>query len=167
MQIMRDKYGNTIIEVYDNRYDRQVDYVSTHLREEDFNEVFASTGRSPHYAVRSGWDMSSRRWMVFDGNANPVAVLGVRPAEMYSPIGIPWLLGTEGLDKMKRFFLKMSKPIIEEMKIGFEILINFVDARYTKAVRWLRWCGFIVDEPVLFGALNLPYHRFYMEINNG
>jgi hypothetical protein len=161
---MADKRGNRVIESFDDRYDKSALIVALNLRKEDFDEVFASTGASPHHAVKESWNMSTRRWIIYNRRDLPVAVLGVRPVDMFSDIGVPWFLGTDGMDKMKRFFIEISKPIIEEMKQGFDLLVNFVDARYIKTVRWLKWCGFIIEEPEPYGALQLPFHRFYMEL---
>jgi hypothetical protein len=159
---LADKHGNKAIEVFDSQYDNQVRQMATHLRKEDFDEAFATTGESPHLGVKESWDNSIRKWIIFKGDA-PVGAFGVRPLTMFSDIGIVWLLGTDGLSKIKKFFVKISKPIIAEMMNDFKILVNFVDMRYTKAVRWLKWCGFQFDEPAPFGALGLPFSKFYME----
>jgi hypothetical protein len=155
--------GNKIIEVFDTSYDEHVKDVARNLRVQDFDEVFAATGEIPLESVVEDWIMSSRRWIVLNKNNKAVAVLGVRPKTMFSDIGIPWLLGTKGLEKMKKFFVKHSKMIIEQMKIGFKVLYNYVDTRYIKAVKWLVWCGFTIEGTELIGALNMPFHRFYME----
>jgi hypothetical protein len=166
MLTLRDKQGNTITEVYDERYDCQMCYVATHLRAEDFNEVFAATGESPHLDVLSVWAASSKRFMIFDKNCAPVAVLGVKPMEPYSNIGVIWLLGTDGLNKMKKFFLKITKRIIKELSIGYDMLYNLVDSRYTKTIRWLEWCGFTIDEPSTYnGELAVPFHHVYLEVS--
>jgi hypothetical protein len=161
---MVDNQGNKVIEVTDRSYDRQIAQVALNLRKADFDEVFASTGESPHYAIQEGWDFSLRRWIVLDKNDVPVAVLGVRPQHTFSDIGIPWLLGTDGLSKMSKFFLKASKPILEEMKKGFSSLSNYVDARYIKAVRWLRWLGFNIEPAKPFGVKQELFHRISMEL---
>jgi hypothetical protein len=162
---MADKSGNKIIEVFDRSYDKQVIDVALNLRVEDFDEVFALHGESPHYALLESWKMSTRRWVILNKMGGAVAVLGVRPVDMFGDEGIPWLLGTDGLDRMKKFFVKISKPIIEEMKQGFKVLANHVDARYIKTVSWLEWCGFEIEEPEPYGVMGLPFHRFSMEIN--
>lgn len=163
MLIMQDNNGNVVVEVYDNRYDKQMNYVSNHLRSADFDEVFAATGESPHLDVIESWEQSSRRCMIFDKDSRPVAVLGVRPLEAFSRIGIIWLLGADGLDKMKKFFLRISKPVIKEMMVGYDIIYSYVDSRYDKALRWLEWCGFTVHEPEPFGALQLPFNLCTLE----
>lgn len=161
---IQDRHGNRIEEVSGNSHAREMRHVSLNLRADDFDEVFASTGESPHLAIEESMLFSLRKWIMYNSNNEPVAVLGVRPITMFSRTGIPWFLGTDGLDKMKRFFLSISKRIISEMTQGFNLLVNFVDARYTKSVRWLEWCGFIVEDPEPFGALQLPFHKFYMEL---
>lgn len=165
MSIIVAKNGHRVVQVFDNTYDKDVEHVAMLLRQEDFNEVFASTGEHPYDAIMEGWKMSTKRWLIFNEKGEPVAVLGVRPTEMFGDVGIPWLLGTDGLTKMKKFFMKISKPIIEEMKESFEILVNYVDSRYVKTTRWLDWCGFIVEDAEPFGKIGLPFHRFYMETN--
>jgi hypothetical protein len=163
MLTIRDKHGNTVIDAYDGRYAKRVLYVATHLRAEDFDECFAIHGESPHLSILKGWAMSSYRGIISDKIDRAVGIFGVRPAEPLSRIGVIWLLGTDGLNNIKKFFLSISKPIIGEMSKGYDVLINYVDARYIKTLRWLRWCGFTVDDPEPFGALDLPFHRCYME----
>jgi hypothetical protein len=161
---MRDKKGNVVVEVFDNRYDKQVQRVATHLRKEDFDEVFALTGKSPHLALMEDWEMSSRRWIIFNKQAQAVAVLGVRPLYQFSDEGDLWLLGTDGLNKISKFFLKISKPILEEMKGGFKTLVGYIDARYEKTIRWMKWMGFTIEEAEPFGVMGLPFHNVHMEI---
>ena len=162
INMISDKSGNKVIEVFDNTYNDKVRHLATNLREADFDEVFASTGESPHFAIQEGWEWSIRKWIMLNKHDRAVAVLGVRPQSMFSDIGIPWLLGTEGLNKIKRFFMEASKPIIVEMLKDYKALINYVDARYIKAVRWLNWCGFEIEDAEPFGAQQLPFHKFSM-----
>ena len=162
---MQDNFGNRIIEVYDASYDNYVKDIAMNLRIEDFDEVYAATGGNPFDAVLEDWMTSIRKWIIFNKQNIAVAVLGVRPLTMFSDIGIPWLLGADGLNKMKMFFIKNSKTIIEEMKKNFRILINCVDSRYVKAIRWLEWCGFTIDDAVPIGADKVPFHMIYMECN--
>ena len=163
MLTMQDNRGNVVVEVFDDRYDKQMRHVSTHLRASDFDEVFAATGDSPHIEVADSWELSSRRFMIFNKRAQPVAVLGVRPLEAFSRIGIIWLLGTDGLGNMKKFFLRISKPIIKYLMDGYDVVFNYVDNRYLGALRWMEWCGFTVHAPEPFGALKLPFNQCTME----
>jgi hypothetical protein len=160
---IQDKYGNRIVEVVNHNYDAHIHHVALNLRAADFDEVFAETGESPHLEIEEYVLFSLKKWVILNKHSEAVAILGVRPLTQFSKIGIPWLLGTDGLGNMKRFFVSVSRPTIENMKGGFDLLINHVDARYTKAVRWLEWCGFTVEEPKPHGVLGEPFHKFYME----
>lgn len=160
---MRDRSGNHLIEVYDERYKREVEYISTHLRKEDFDEVYAIKGDSPHYDVLRSWDLSAVRWMIFNKKALPAAVLGVITVNNYSDIGVPWFLGTDRMDNMKKFFITASRPVIKTMSSGYSTLINYVDARYIKTLRWLEWLGFVIEKPEPYGKLGLPFHKCIME----
>lgn len=164
MLTLQDKFGHAVKESCDNRYNKDVRYVATHLRAEDFDEVFALTGKSPHYEVLNSWEMSTRRFMIFSGDL-PIAVFGVVPLHPYSTTGVIWLLGTDGLNKIKKFFLQISKMLIEELKKGFDTLINFVDSRYAKTLRWLEWCGFTIYEPIEFGINDELFNPVSMECN--
>lgn len=163
--IMTDRQGNKIVEVFDNSYDDCIRHIAVNLRADDFDEVFAISGKSPHYDIIDSWQNSLRKWVILNNHGEAVAVLGIRPiGNMFSDIGLPWLVGTDELTKMKKFFVKVSKPIINEMCKHFKLLVNLVDSRYTKAVRWLKWCGFTFEDAKIVDTFysDVPFHKFYM-----
>jgi hypothetical protein len=162
MSKLEDKYGNKVIEALSDQYKKEMCYIATHLRSQNFDGAFAIIGESPHLGVLESWNNSLRKWIVFKGE-EPVAIFGVRPAGMFSDIGIPWLSVTDGIAKIKRFFVAHSKPMIKEMRRDFEMLVTLVDARFIKAIRYLKWCGFKMGNTEPFGALGLTFHKFYME----
>jgi hypothetical protein len=43
---------------------------------------------------------------------------------------------------------------------AFPHLVNFVHAKNTTSVRWLRRLGFTLHEAVPYGALGEPFHPF-------
>lgn len=165
MLTMQDNSGNKVVEVFDSRYDKDVLFLSSHLRDADFDEIFDVTGESPHITVIKGWEMALRRFIIFNSSGSTVAVFGIRPETPFSKIGVVWLLGTEGLDRIKKFFVKISKPMIKEMAQGFDLIFGFVDSRYEKSKRWLEWCGFTLEPAIGIGINDIPFHRFYMEID--
>ena len=44
----------------------------------------------------------------------------------------------------------------------FPFMFNYVDARHTDAIRWLKWLGFEFDEAAPYGPFDLPFYRFTM-----
>lgn len=126
------------------------------LRAADKAEVTAQ-GLTPQQAlVQSLRGSLWARMAVLGGR--PFCMWGVEAASLIGGVGYPWLLGSAVLDRFPRDFLRESRAGLAEMLETFERLDVFVDARYAKAVRWLRWLGFVAGEPVMFGGV--PFYPF-------
>lgn len=132
-----------------------------HLRASDLAECQAY-GRGD---IAAGIETSVARsllcWSGFvDGEL--AAILGVAPINMLTGIGSPWMLGTPVLDRHQRVLVRKTPEYIAKMLKAFPHLVNFVHAKNTTSVRWLRRLGFSLSEPAPFGALGEPFHRFEM-----
>lgn len=57
-------------------------------------------------------------------------------------LGIPWLLGTDGMLRIKKQFLRECLPYLKRMKDRYGILHNWVWEKNAPSRIWLRWCGF-------------------------
>jgi len=129
------------------------------LRAADREEVWAVAHLQPQAALRESIASSAAAWTgMADGE--PVCVFGVVPASILGGIGIPWMLGSDGVVKHQRAFLRRNKRYVEAMLEMYPLLINFVDARNTIAIRWLRWLGFEIREAKPYGVEGLPFHQF-------
>lgn len=95
-------------------------------------------------------------------NGEPVCMFGVTPASILGSLGCPWMIGTDGIKANAKGFLKGSKQAIKTMKEPYSILANMVDARHTEAIRWLKWLGFTIHDPMPYGPFNLMFHPFEM-----
>ena len=66
-------------------------------------------------------------------------IWGVRPAgTMLTPIGVPWMLGTDLVPQHRRLLLGYAGDAIKRMLALYPILINFVHCENAQAVRWLK-----------------------------
>lgn len=74
--------------------------------------------------------------------------------------GIPWMLATPRAEEFTRDFLIEGRRWVEEMLRRYGHLVNYVDVRNTKSVRWLRKLGFYIHDPEPFGVQQLPFHKF-------
>jgi len=100
-------------------------------------------------------------WSAFiDGQL--AAILGAAPLSVVSGLGSPWMLGTPVLDANSRILVRSTPGYIAQMLQAFPHLVNFVHAKNTTSVRWLRRLGFTVHEARPFGALGEPFHPFEM-----
>lgn len=75
----------------------------------------------------------------------PVCMFGVAPVSILNGEGAPWMLATNGLDRVQLTFLRLCRPVVRCMQASYPRLMNVVDARNTMAIRWLRWLGFQFD----------------------
>lgn len=136
--------------------------VALNLREADYREIYAASGRCPAAAVMQSWDTSRRKWVIKLGT-KPIGVFGVGSPMLLSDIGIPWLVGTKDLETIKKTFVKSCRRYISQMLERYDRLVNFVDVRNTLSIKWLKWCGFQFHHPAPYGCKGLIFQKFYME----
>ena len=138
--------------------------VAKKMRPADVDEVRAATGATPLNGLTMSWTNSPRAATARIED-EPIAVYGIgRWQNEDENVGCPWLLGTEGVIEHAAAFTRHTRPEFARMTQGYNRLVNFVDARNTTSVRWLKWLGFSFDEPAPYGVESRPFHRVYMEV---
>ena len=131
------------------------------MRSADREEVWAAASLDPLQGLRVslGSSVSAWCWRI-DGQ--PACLFGVSAESFLSGTGVPWLLSSHLLPRQQRAFLRHGRIFIEVMLDLFPRLGNWVDARYTVAVSWLRWMGFTILPAEPYGPFAMPFHRFEM-----
>lgn len=142
--------------------EEHVDFLKGRLRQSDIDECEASVGMGPDEALVYSFSVSQRAWTALVGD-KPILMFGVAAWSLVSKVGAPWLLGTDDIEKHKVGVAIHSRPCVAEMAKGFELLENWVDTRNKISIKWLKWCGFKVDEAGPFGTSGLPFHRFWLK----
>lgn len=122
------------------------------IRPEDKAEFWAAAKVDPKDALRAS--LGDAWACLVDGE--PVAVFGVTPPALLGGAAMPWLVGSVNLNP--RLLVKPARAILAGW--DYERLENWVDARNTKAIRWLRWLGFTIHPAEPYGVMGLPFHRF-------
>jgi hypothetical protein len=132
------------------------------LRPADVDEVSALVGADNVMgAVETSIDSSSLAWTLTDDGL-PIAVFGVAPTE--DPrVGVPWMVGTPGVVRRQRAFMRLCKDYIPRMLALFPVLVNVVDARNERAIAWLRHVGFVFGPPALAGVEHRLFYPFRLE----
>ena len=134
--------------------------IAANMRPADRREVWASHRDTPYEALSRSLGASERAWAaIVDGQ--PVVVWGVaRGGCVFSRKGVPWLLGTVALEKYWLEFLKQSRPWVDLMRDGYDLLENYVHGENHLSIKWLRWCGFQVsrEETTIHGE---TFYRFW------
>lgn len=139
-------------------------WLATHMAEDDVNEC-AAGGMGPYRALGEAFDRSAAAWtgMVMP-DARPVLMFGVAPSgSPLSGIGSPWLLATPELRRHAIRFLKCCDQYLARMLDIFPVLVDYVDVRHRRAIAWLKWLGFRLDEkPIPLPPFGMPFYRFEM-----
>lgn len=139
-----------------------LEYIQQNMRDADRDELWAAYSMDPAHCLMISMMSSTRCWTgLVDGV--PICMFGVVPASLVESVGRPWMIGTPAVEKFDRIFLKHCHEVVKNMASEYKTLYNFVDLRNKKAIRWLRWLGFTMEEPAPFGPFNLPFRRFTME----
>lgn len=140
--------------------------LGTCLRAADVEEIRAASGLAPAEALRRSYDLSSHIWAARDlkdrSNAPPIALWGVGPLSLVEGRGCPWLLAADALDVHGHDVARLSRPFLAAMRDLYPRLENHVDARHTRAVRWLSWLGFTIDPAMPWGIEGRPFHHFWI-----
>jgi hypothetical protein len=140
-------------------------WLASNMSEADRDECMASVGLGPYRALADSLERSVAAWTGMVDDSRPVCMFGVSPMDILGGVGSPWLLGTPEIRKHAKTFLRLNRQYVPRMLDLFPVLVNYVDARHTVAIRWLKRLGFLFDpEPVAYGLWGLPFYRFEMHV---
>ena len=138
-------------------------HIAANMRKDDRNEVFASGGMSPLKAMKKSFEYTED-CATFLVNGKPAAMFGLKHTGLITRTGIPWLLGTDDIQKDVYGFLKLSKVLYNYGISRCDYMYNFVDVRNTESQKWLKWMGFDVEEAQPYGLFGMPFKKFYKEV---
>ena len=131
------------------------------IRESDRLEVEATSGRGPLAVLLDGLELSSQAWTVLAEN-QVMCMWGVvdRPSMLGERIGAAWMLTAQCIEQYPKEFYRACKLVLPELLDDYDVLINWIDCRHEKALRWATRLGFQLDEPGPFGIEGRPFCRF-------
>ena len=136
--------------------------LAANMRQEDVMEVWASDRFTPSAAVLYSWSKSDYISLAMVDN-EPLAIFGLVKCNLLTGTGVVWLLGTSEISRYKRQFLSSSKAIVSEMLTICPRLCNKVHSRNHSSIMWLKWLGFILEDPIPHGPEGELFHPFYLE----
>lgn len=141
-----------------------VAFIAQHLRQGDREEIHAAAGTRDYEAMlRMSLQVSDSALMAVSNDDTPVALMGVSTTSLLSNIGCPWMLATDEASRHRSSLVRGGRAYSAAMLQQYNRLENWVDARNAHAVAWLRHSGYVLEEPAPYGALQMPFHRFWME----
>jgi len=138
-------------------------YIASNIRPEDKTEIWAASMYKPKEAMLKGMKMSDHT-VTGLANGEPVAMWGMVRDSLVLSGATPWLVATTALEEknIAIAFIRRSRGAMLSNLNYYGTLENYVDARNTRSIQWLKWIGFTIEEPEPYGPFGLPFHRFHM-----
>jgi hypothetical protein len=131
------------------------------LRQCDIDECEALCGAGSTPGVAVSTVVNSPLALAYVRDGRLVALFGVA-GNLLSATGAPWLFGTDEVSHCSRAVIRDSRRYLPAMLALFPRLANYVDARNTISIRWLKRIGFKFHPAVEFGGL--PFYPFTMGV---
>jgi hypothetical protein len=129
------------------------------MREADVVEIWASHAVRPLEALLHCVEESDIALVILDGE-EPVAMFGTGP--MSTEVGAIWMLTGDLIDRWPVAFLRIARKTLPILFQGREALVNAIDARNTRSLRWARWMGFEISPAISLGVAGLPFHPIHI-----
>ena len=154
--------ANVLIELASREHAEEL---APRLHPEDVAVALAD-GKEPLEAIRESIEVSSMAWTLrIDGQV--AAIFGAvhkggHPHLNAANAAVSWALTSTLTEKHPREFLRASRQAIGMMLTDFDYLFSLVDARSTKALRWLGHLGYEVRDAVPFGKDSRLFHPLIM-----
>jgi hypothetical protein len=123
----------------------RVQHIADNLREADIIELAITSPDDPVRQILADSVRSSRWAIAAEVDGVPAILYGVAPSEHDPNVGVPWMLATDDLLKVRREFLARCRREVRLMQQRYLVLANEVHRDNAVAIRWLEWLGFTVD----------------------
>lgn len=109
------------------------------MRQRDAEEVFASAGTLSAHEMyqRAGSSLTA-----LDDTNRVVAIFGCEPLRGHDTVGVPWLLGTNLLDRHVLSMCRTARQYVDKWLDTYPILTNATSTTNTVVIDWLKWLGF-------------------------
>lgn len=125
------------------------------MRAEDVAEVQACGYRDAHDALVSGLAVSDVVYAALV-HGEVAAIFGVVVPEG-SDSGVVWFLTGRAFARHPKAFVRCGRRVMSLLLERCANLSNFIDVRYSAAVRWAKWLGFTVAAPAPYGPNGLLF----------
>ena len=131
------------------------------LRPADLQEIKSHVGEDPVAHIERSIMCSDPGYTILNAINIPVAVFGVIPDAREAGVGKIWMLASDEFVSYRYLFLRHCRDWIERLQQEYSVLWNYIDARNTVHIRWLKWCGFIFIRSIAeHGVERIPFLEF-------
>jgi hypothetical protein len=134
--------------------------IAENLRKEDIDELNASGTLWHKEAFMFCIENDYPVWAAIDEEDGRVAALGGVTPSSHTYVGVPWAVATDAISKHPVGFTRIGRYLMPKMHEHYPFLANWVDARNTKHIRWLKSLGFSFGIPLPYGINGEQFFPF-------
>ena len=137
-----------------------IDDLAPRIRLADVEEVYAIAKIGMHQALTMSFHDSLEVNSIVAPDGEVIGMFGVTDSQDPLLFSV-WMLCSDRLPEISRPFLRQSKEWVKKKNASYPILYNYVDARNTKAIQWLKYLGFVfVQRMDNFGFGRKTFYEF-------
>ena len=132
------------------------------LRASDKEECLHYAG--PHYEsslVESVVACGDRAEAALDPDGKVIAILGCSSEHKYPFIGVPFMVGSDDIEKYPKHALTDARARTKVWAEEFPLLLNMVYAENTQTIKWLKRVGYTIGFLHNWGYSKAPFYNFY------
>ena len=137
--------------------------LAPNLRQADLDELSATRDNDPLFALAYPFtDPTAQTYSMIGDENEVVGMFGVNDQ------GTVWMLSSDQLySRYKRQFIIEARYWIDILQGPHERIWNYVDVKNRVAIRWLRFCGFVVGpDPLPYGPDLRPFYFLFRQRRN-
>jgi hypothetical protein len=130
------------------------------MRPEEVLEC-AAHGLTPEGALLDSLERSEEAYAaIFDGQV--ACLFGVVHLATWNGerIGGAWLLTSDLVERHRKAFWRACRPALLELFERWDVLVNAIDVRHEKAIRWAERLGLQLGPAEPFGLAGEPFRAF-------
>lgn len=137
-------------------------FLANRLCQGDVDEIWATH----HLTPKEGLEISFNRSLIsltVESNEEIICMLGICPDNLIDTKAMIWMVASTNFKKIGIPFLWKSRDFVTAFLQSYKKLYNYVDARHSDSLRWLKFIGAKIEEPKPYGIDGLPFHYFSFE----
>nr|WP_145994468.1 hypothetical protein [Mesorhizobium loti] len=129
------------------------------LREADRAECWAALGMKPEVVLPMLIQQGNYAWAAEDADGTVEGLFGVDPQD--KAFGIVWMVTSPAIFKHRKELVKLAPKWLTRLHKVRPLIGNYIDARNTIHVRWLKRLGFsFLKTDHDYGFERRPFHQF-------
>lgn len=136
-----------------------VDRVIKHMRL--FDPSVLEQVSDPELTMRALAKKSYAMWAGFIED-EPICAAGVYTPSLLDGNAMIWVITTPEIEEHQFTFVRQCHIFIHELAKNYNSISGFVDVRFERSIKWLKWMGFTVSNSAVLKN-NRLYHPFCLK----